>query len=334
MVGSAVLSDSATLSGGYHPSGTVTFTLTAPEQQRSSHGGTVTLSGDGTYSTRTTVVATQVGTYTWHASYAGDGLNNGAADNGSNESVTTVKASPTLVTTASFKSGSGNVVGSAIPEDSAVLSGGYQESGPLTFTLTAPNNSVVDTADHHAQRRRHVHHDAMRPWRRRSAIYTWTVSYAGDGLNNGTHDQGGAAEQVTTIKASPTLVTTASFKSGSGNVVGSAIPEDSAVLSGGYQESGPLTFTLTAPNNSVVYTQTITPNGDGTYITSQHDRRHAGRHLHLDRQLCRRRLEQRHARSGRHGRAGDEPSRPALGRRWPMPPPVASARWNCSPTAP
>ncbi|HEV2969671.1 MAG TPA: hypothetical protein VGY55_06750, partial [Pirellulales bacterium] len=265
VVGSAALGDSVAVSGGDNPTGTVTFTLTAPNGA-TSPAGTVTIAGDGTYNAPT-VAATQVGVYTWHASYGGDGLNNGAVDNGSNESITTVAASPTLVTTASFGSGSGSVVGSAIPEDSAVLSGGYQENGPLTFTLTAPNNSVVDTqiitpsGDG-------TYNTTNVSAATQAGIYTWTVSYAGDGLNNSQHDQGGAAETVTTVKASPKLVTTASFKTGSGTVVGTAIPEDSAVLSGGYQESGPLTFTLTAPNNSAVDTQTITPSGDGTYSTT------------------------------------------------------------------
>ncbi len=181
--------------------------------------------------------------------------------------MTTLKASPTLVTTASFKSGSGSVVGSAIPEDSAVLSSGYQESGPLTFTLTAPSSTVVDT-ETVTPSGNGTYNTSNVTIATQAGVYTWTVSFAADGLNNGAHDQGGTTEQVTTLKASPTLVTTASFKTGSGNVVGVAIPEDSAVLSGGYQESGPLTFTLTAPNNSVVDTQTITPNGDGTYSTT------------------------------------------------------------------
>ncbi len=262
-VGSAALSDSVTVSGGDNPTGTVTFTLTAPNGTTSPLG-TVSIAGDGAYNAPT-VVATQVGTYTWHASYGGDGLNNGAVDMGINESVTTVAASPTLITSASVSAG--NVVGNAIPEDSAVLSGGYQESGPLTFTLTAPNNSVVDTQTI-TPSGDGTYNTSNTNVATQVGTYTWTVSYAGDSLNNGTHDQGGAAEQVTTLKASPSLVTTASFKTGSGNVVGTAIPEDSAVLSGGYLESGPLTFTLTAPNNSVVDTQTITPSGDGTYNTS------------------------------------------------------------------
>jgi deoxycytidylate deaminase len=254
------------LTGGYQESGSLTFTLTAPNSSVVDTQ-TITPSGDGTYTTSNTNIATQAGTYTWTVSYAGDGLNNGTHDQGgAAEQVTTVKASPTLVSTASFKTSS-NVVGTAIPEDSAVLSGGYQESGSLTFILTAPNNSVVDTQTI-TPNGDGTYSTTNATIATQAGTYTWTVSFAGDGLNIGAHDQGGAAEQVTTLKASPTLVTTASFKTGSGNVVGAAIPEDSAVLSGGYQESGPLTFTLTAPNNSVVDTETITPTGDGTYSTT------------------------------------------------------------------
>src|SRR5207237_2418267 len=94
VVGSAVLSDSATVTGGDSPTGSITFTLKAPDGSTVTVG-TVTVSGDNTYSAPT-VLATQVGTYTWHASSEGDGLNNGAIDDGSNESVTTVNARPTV----------------------------------------------------------------------------------------------------------------------------------------------------------------------------------------------------------------------------------------------
>jgi hypothetical protein len=89
VVNIAVLRDSVTVTGGYNPSGTITFTLTAPNHTTSTIG-TVTFSGDGTYTLSTTVTATQVGTYTWHATYAGNSLNNGAVDNGANESLTVV----------------------------------------------------------------------------------------------------------------------------------------------------------------------------------------------------------------------------------------------------
>src|SRR5207302_1226317 len=80
--GSVNLNDSATLSGGYFPGGTITFTLNAP-------GGAllytdnVKVAGNGSYNTSTgdnpggftlpTNGTTVVGTYTWHANYNPDG---------------------------------------------------------------------------------------------------------------------------------------------------------------------------------------------------------------------------------------------------------------------
>jgi hypothetical protein len=267
LVGVAIPEDSATLSGGNQETGPLTFTLYAPDNTVVDTQ-TITPNGDGTYATSNTNVATEAGTYTWKVAFAGDNYNNAAQDQGgAAEQVTTVKASPTLVTTASFKAGSGNVVGSSIPEDSATLSGGNQETGLLTFTLYAPDNTVADTQTitpsgngTYVTSNTNVAEEV--------GTYTWKVAFAGDNYNNATQDQGGTAEQLTTVKTSPSLVSAASFKAGSGSGVGSAIPEDSAVLSGGYKESGPITFTLYAPDNSIVDTETVTPNGDGTYATS------------------------------------------------------------------
>ena len=97
------MSDSATISGGYNVSGgSITYTLTAPDNTTTTVG-TVPVSGTGTYNAPT-VLATQVGTYVWHASYSGDGLN-GAVDDGTNESLTTVDASPAISTIASADAG-------------------------------------------------------------------------------------------------------------------------------------------------------------------------------------------------------------------------------------
>src|SRR5205085_2577818 len=100
----------------------------------------------------------------------------------------------TLVTTASFKTGTGNVVGTAIPEDSAVLSGGYKESGTLTFTLTAPDKTVVDmeTVTPNGDG---TYTTSNAKAATQFGTYTWTVSFAGDALNNSAKDQGGSPEQ-------------------------------------------------------------------------------------------------------------------------------------------
>jgi hypothetical protein len=74
----STLTDSATLSGGYFPTGIVTFTLTDP-------GGSVvdteitSVDGNATYTTPngfTLFRGSAAGTYIWTASYTGDASNN------------------------------------------------------------------------------------------------------------------------------------------------------------------------------------------------------------------------------------------------------------------
>src|SRR5205823_2168347 len=75
-------------------------------------------------------------------------------------------------------------------------------------------------------------------------------------------DQGGTTEQTAVSPASPNLVTTAS-----GAVTRSEerrVGKEGGVRSGGYFETGNVTFTLTGPGG-FSYTQTDTVNGDGTY---------------------------------------------------------------------
>ena len=87
------------------------------------------------------MTATQIGTYIFHATYSGDSLNNSAVDNGKNETLSTGKDSPTIATNASETAG--GVCNTSSISDTATLSGGYNETGTITFTLTAPNNTTI-----------------------------------------------------------------------------------------------------------------------------------------------------------------------------------------------
>jgi hypothetical protein len=96
------LKDSAVLSGGYYPTGTITFTLVGPS------GATVdteavTVSGNGSYSTPTgytlptTNTGTVAGTYQWGATYSGDPNNSAVSENGAtSEQVVVSPAGTTL----------------------------------------------------------------------------------------------------------------------------------------------------------------------------------------------------------------------------------------------
>jgi hypothetical protein len=73
--------DRFTLSGGFNPTGTITFKLYAPGDTTCSgaaaYSETVTVgSGNGTYSTtNTTFVASDEGTWRWQSTYSGDNNN-------------------------------------------------------------------------------------------------------------------------------------------------------------------------------------------------------------------------------------------------------------------
>ena len=260
VVGTALLADVATLSGGDGPTGTITFTLTAPDGTTAPEGSVVA-TGDGVYGSPTSVLATEVGTYSWHAVYSGNTLNAGASDNGANEGVTTIKASPAITTQATVSAG--GVVGTALLADVATLSGGDGPTGTITFTLTAPDGttasegSVAVTGDG-------VYGSPTSVLATEVGTYSWHAVYSGNTLNAGASDNG-ANEGVTTIKATPAITTQATGTAG--DVVGTSLLSDSAVLSGGYAVSGgTITFTLTAPSGGTT-TESVGVTGAGTYVT-------------------------------------------------------------------
>jgi hypothetical protein len=75
----AVLTDTATLSGGDHPTGTITFTLMGPTGAGVC-SQTIAVTGDGVYTTPTGFMPTKTGTYQWDVHYSGDRNNAGGSD--------------------------------------------------------------------------------------------------------------------------------------------------------------------------------------------------------------------------------------------------------------
>src|SRR3954447_15161334 len=282
---SVTLKDSAVLSGGSSPTGTITFTLVYNGSTVDTE--TVSVSGNSTYATPTGYTlptsGTVTGTYQWNATYSGDGNNNTVSENNdASEQVTVNKAAPSLVTTAS-PHGTVTLDSSGSPKltDSALLSGGYNPTGTMTFTLKY-NGSTVYTDHVTVGSGNGTYTTAagdnpggytLPSSGTVTGSYVWTASYGGDGNNNTASDPGTSAlEQVTVNPASPDVVTTAdpngTVTLGDG---GSPILNDSAVLSGGYHPTGTITFTLTY-NGTTVYTDNVTVNsGNGTYTTAAGD---------------------------------------------------------------
>jgi uncharacterized repeat protein (TIGR01451 family) len=123
------LNDSATLTGGFNPTGSVTFSLFDPTNPTCAPGGpapvyteTVPLSGLTAVTNNTTVAATTAGTWHWTATYPGD-LNNAPATSACADEPVIVLAPPTA-----------DLLVMKFDSPDPVLNG-----SPLTYTVTVTN---------------------------------------------------------------------------------------------------------------------------------------------------------------------------------------------------
>ena len=94
-----MISDSATLTGSYHATGTITFDLYGPDGVTIVYTATQSVSGDGTYTTTFSPAVPPpgysiAGTYNWVVTYSGDGNNNGVASSFGSESVRSTRPAP------------------------------------------------------------------------------------------------------------------------------------------------------------------------------------------------------------------------------------------------
>ena len=133
------ISDTATVSGGFNPTGTVTFNLFPPTDATCAGTPVFTspnspLSG-GSATSAPPFATTAVGAYHWVAIYNGDANNTTVRSDCAAEPVTTAQATPTIATTPS----AGGPVGVSI-SDTATVSGGFNPTGTVTFNLFPPTD--------------------------------------------------------------------------------------------------------------------------------------------------------------------------------------------------
>lgn len=180
----ATIHDTATLSGGFSPTGTVTFSLYGPGDTTCSSTvistSTVSVvSGTATSGNYTTAAA---GTYRWIAVYNGDSNNNTAttACNDANEASVVAKNSPGLSTAPTVK---------VIHSDSATLSGGSNPTGSLTFNLyqnaTCTGTPVFTATKTVAGNGTYASGDSAQFTVSIDTTFSWLVAYTGDANNNG-----------------------------------------------------------------------------------------------------------------------------------------------------
>ncbi|HET7465187.1 MAG TPA: hypothetical protein VFL29_00860 [Candidatus Dormibacteraeota bacterium] len=257
-----VLKDTATLSNGIVPIGTITFTLYDPASAVA-HTEIVTVNGNGSYATPTGHVANLAGTWQWQASYGGDGANAVATSRLGDEPVVVGKASPRISTTPNPTSA---IVGATL-KDSATLSGGFNPTGTITFTLYDPSNAVAHTESvtvaGNATYSTATGHNAGS-----AGTWHWKAEYSGDANNNAVasvaSDEPVTVSEGEIIRVQPTIATTPNPSS----AVAGATLKDSATLGGGTDPQGTITFTLYDPSDTAVYTEDVAVDGNGTYSTA------------------------------------------------------------------
>ena len=233
---------------------------------------TVTVTGNGTYTTPTgftlPTTGTVTGTYQWDASYSGDTNNNTASDNDAvTEQVTVSAASPTLTTTPIPTTAP---VGQTL-QDSALLTGGYHPTGAITFSLYAPGvDPAVGPATHTETvtgvNGNGTYETTVGFVSNATGIWHWVATYDGDS-NNGTVSSGPRDEPVA-VPAAGTTLTTAPIPTTVALGPNAVTLTDTATLAGGFSPTGTITFTLFHNGGTTpVDTETVTVNGNGTYTT-------------------------------------------------------------------
>ncbi len=264
-VGTAI-HDEATLTGGFSPTGEVTFSVYGPTDTSCSIPlATAAASIQGGQSRSADFIPQQAGEFRWTVEYAGDANNEPAslACGAQNQASAVGKASPTLVGLAS----SAVKVGQPI-NDSATLAEGFQASGQIVFRAYGPGNQTCTGLPKYEATVTVNGNGSYSPvgFSPVAGLYRWTVEYGGDANNDPVSLACGVANQASTVsKASPTLVGLAT----SAVKVGSPIT-DSATLAEGFQASGQLVFRAYGPGNQTCagapqYEDTVVLSGNGSY---------------------------------------------------------------------
>ena len=229
------ISDSATLSGGFNPTGSITFRAYGPDDATCAGAAVFTsapfaVNGNGTYGAASFTPAV-AGVYRWIASYSGDANNNAVTgvcnDTGENDTVN--KVQPTIST-----SGDETVIIGGDIHDSALLEGGVSPTGSITFNLYGPDDATCSGAVAFTTTVTVNGNGTYGPVTftpTAVGTYRWVASYSGDGNNlAATGACNDAGETDTVVKTNPTIAT---------------------VLHGGGQSGTSITVTLgTAVNDS------------------------------------------------------------------------------------
>lgn len=272
------MKDTAVLSGGSNPTGTITFTLLPPIDALGASPvdtETVAVTGDGTYTTPNgyQLPGPSGGTYQWQVAYSGDANNSGVADNfpDPSEQVTVSPPPPTLTTVQPYALA---VLGDSSPvlTDSVSLLGGNNPTGTIAFTLVGPDGTtVLDTetaaVNGNGTYQTPTGYDVTQRAPDSVGSYQWYATYSGDANNSGVIADDPPYEQIDVTPGNPTLTTTPDPAAATLGT-GSTTLKDTASLSGAFAPTGVINFRLYVESQPVpVYTDSVPVNGNGSYTT-------------------------------------------------------------------
>src|SRR5437870_2183168 len=182
------IQDTATLSGGTSPTGTISFSLYGPNDAScggsATSAGSATVSGNGSYSS-SAVTENVAGTYRWIASYSGDTNNNGFTTtcNEAGETSTVNRASPTMTTSATATQTAGGTI-----HDTATPRALHDALPMFSFSLYGPNDASCGgsaTSAGSATVRGNGSYSSSAVTENVAGTYRWIASYSGDANNNG-----------------------------------------------------------------------------------------------------------------------------------------------------
>ncbi len=267
------VSDQATLTSSFNPTGSIVFTLYSNSACTTSVF-TSTNAISSASATSGNFTTTAQGTFYWKAVYAGDANNTGFTTpcGTGQETVAVAQATTGITTTPSAGVGIGGTV-----SDQATLTSSFNPTGSIVFTLYS--NSACTTSVFTST-------NAISSASATSGNFTttaqgtfyWKAVYAGDANNTGfTTPCGTGQETVVVGKDSPTITATGPGTGTAGTAI--AASAISSLLSGGTTSpavSGTITFTVFGPQSTAPTTctsggttvGTATVSGNNTYHPS------------------------------------------------------------------
>jgi hypothetical protein len=201
----SVLNDSATVTGGYIPTGSITFNLYGPNNTTCAGSAiytqTVGLSGTSA-ATSPGFHTVAVGTYEWTASYSGD-TNNNPAYSGCGAEAVVITVPPTIPTITTALSESSGKVGDWVFDTATLYGVTANAGGTVTYTVYTNNTctlgaqgaGTVTVTNHLVPNSNPVIFGTVGTW-------YWQAVYSGDGNNRGAASA--CTSETLVINATPT----------------------------------------------------------------------------------------------------------------------------------